>query len=105
MVGHATCKLLQRIALIYLKPVVAKWRYKKSRVTILSKDVKSKDDKKEAEEDDYESDFEVPDKIEDILATLLENLSAQVCFSFSKSALFQLRTQRFGGAQRKELGE
>jgi len=69
-------KLIQRIGLVFLKPVVASWRYTKSRHVLMEQKPTNNSSSKGAgdTEDVKEEDFYVPQQIEFILDLLLNSL-------------------------------
>lgn len=72
-------KVFQRIALIFLPPKEAKWRYQRGSRSLLQnlvtsyqpQDSNSKDNKCKDHDEDEELDFDVPSDLEDIVGKLL----------------------------------
>jgi hypothetical protein len=67
LLKQLSIKLIQRVGLVYLKPRVVGWRYKKSRHALMSTDIREEDE----EQDD---DIDIPDMIEEVIEKLLNAL-------------------------------
>jgi hypothetical protein len=74
LLKQLSIKLIQRIGLVWLKPRVVAWRYKKSRHTLMNATNTDQDD----DMDENDDDFEIPEMIEEVIEHLLSALREKV---------------------------
>lgn len=72
-IRHLYCKLLCRMALLYMKPIVAPWRYQRS-VKALATKSSNNSTQVSSEENIDDEQVDIPEQLESIIQSLLDSL-------------------------------